>query len=432
MKPTTRRLARACRVAALCLLAAQLDAPRSAQQQPAPQRQGGEAADASRRSSSDGAMQGVDLQHTRLFRTRAPREAKSFRRHSQKFFKFTKDGLGMEVLAYGLSFGEWYSAVSEYFTIPVVAGDALYFTVFSGDGYVLALDKETGAGRWRGKADRTAFSPPAVAGGVVYLGTQAGAYFALDAATGDVIWKTEDEARAGFVSPPAVHDGVVYFTVTRKSRGRRLSGDPPRWEGTVYALDAPTGKVVWQLDVKSGLTSAVIDGGTLFVGGDSLIAVDAKTGRERWNVKGGGGVFTLAAAGGAIYVTDGDGVPRAVDAADGRLRWKADKKFRARTMLAVGNGNVYFAGKNGDLHALDAAAGQEKWRFEMRRPCGTPSLAEDFIYFNCAGEHSYALDARTGEERWKLWHAPLVTSPPVISNGVIYLLRSDGYVYALR
>lgn len=48
------------------------------------------------------------------------------------------------------------------------------------------------------------------------------------------------------------------------------------------------------------------------------------------------------------------------------------------------------------------------------------------------GEYSYALDARTGEERWKLRHAPLITSSPVISDGVIYLLRSDGYMYALR
>lgn len=191
-KPGSRRAARACLVVALCLLAAQLDAPRSAQQQRlATERREGEAADAPRRSSSDGAMQGVDLQHTRLFRTRAAREARSLRRHSQKLFEFTEDGLGPEVLLHGLSFGGWYSAVGTHFTIPVVAGDALYFTVSSGaDGYVLALDKETGAGRWRGKADRTAFSPPAVAGGAVYLGTEAGAYLALDAASGGVLWKS--------------------------------------------------------------------------------------------------------------------------------------------------------------------------------------------------------------------------------------------------
>ncbi|HEY9284748.1 MAG TPA: PQQ-binding-like beta-propeller repeat protein [Pyrinomonadaceae bacterium] len=184
------------------------------------QRREGEAAGAARRPSSDGAMQGVDLRHTRLFRTRAAREAKSLERLSQKLFKCAKDGLGIEVLAYGLSFGEWYSSVGPHFTLPVVAGDALYFTVSSGaDGYVFALDKKTGAGRWRGKADRTAFSPPAVAGGAVYLATQAGAYFALGARTGEERWKLWHAPLV--TSAPLISDGVIYVL---------------RSDGYVYAL----------------------------------------------------------------------------------------------------------------------------------------------------------------------------------------------------
>lgn len=125
-------------------------------------------------------MQGVDLERTRVFDTRAPRAPKSIRQHWQKLFELKGVRLGSdEETGYGLSRGFWGSPVGQHFTAPVVAGDAVYFTVSVGDGYVLALDKETGEVRWKFAQPRALNSPSVISDGVIYLLRSDGFVYAL-------------------------------------------------------------------------------------------------------------------------------------------------------------------------------------------------------------------------------------------------------------
>lgn len=427
MSPETRRAPRALRALALFAVAAQFHAlpPARASAQEATaatRRQAGNGGGASQPFSSDGGMQGADLGRTRVFRTRAPRAPKSLEQHSQKLFELKNEFPNDSESLFGRSSGFWHSSDGDHFTAPVVAGDAVYFTASAGHGYVFALDKRTGERKWRLRGEGERFSALAVAGGAVYLATEGGTFFALDAATGRLLWESKDKERAGLVAPPAVYDGLVYFSVSH------AAGE----KGSTHALDARTGAAVWRFDEKKGLTSPVIADGTLYTGGDRVIALDAKTGREKWRLKDGSGAFTMAAGGGTIYFSHFGGELRAVAAEDGALRWKADKKFKTRTVLAVGHDTIYFGGKGRNFHAIDAATGRERWLFKTGQHCGAPSLAEDLVVFSCGGESLHALDARTGEERWKFGQPRATTSTPAISDAVVYLLRSDGFLYATR
>ena len=129
---------------------------------------------------------------------------------------------------------------------PPIAGDTLY--VGSYDGKFYALDRRTGAPRWKfatggerrfeakglhGMQPKNQtfadpfdmfLSSPVVADGVVYFGSGDGNVYALDAAPGDLRWKfrTGDVVHAS----PAYADGVVYVG---------------SWDSYFYALDARTG-----------------------------------------------------------------------------------------------------------------------------------------------------------------------------------------------
>ena len=78
-----------------------------------------------------------------------------------------------------------------------------------GDGYLYALNSETGVALWTYAAGGSG-SSPAVANGVVYVGSVNGNVYALNARTGAKLWSYK--TRGNYVSSsPAVAKGVVYL-----------------------------------------------------------------------------------------------------------------------------------------------------------------------------------------------------------------------------
>lgn len=397
---------------------------------PAAVRPDASAQEASRRFNSDGSMQGVDLQHTRVFKTRALREPKSVYWQSGKLFVMGRGNVFLITGPFGntVSGAGWWSS-GHGFAAPVIAGDTIFFSLYISDGYLFALDRETGKDRWRIKAQGDALSSPAVAGGAVYFGTGSGTFIALDAATGRERWRLTRRGRGGHVAPPVVYDGVVYFSVTEV-----FGSASRRPEGKIYAFDARTGQDVWEFKARASMTSPAVADDTLYAGGDDgrLRALGAKTGREKWNFKTDKEADSPALMDGTVFFGDGEGRLYAVGGADGKLKWKSDEKFKTRTALALAHGAVYFGERKRGLRALDAATGQERWELKTEQPCSAPSVAETFVYSTCGDEFVYAVDARTGQEKWKFKQEKVDTTAPVIADGVMYLLRADGLMYALR
>ncbi len=87
--------------------------------------------------------------------------------------------------------------------------------------------------------------------------TTGGLWSALDAATGKIIWQTADPAGARDEAPMTVANGVVYA-------GSMASG-----EGTnnMYALDAKTGKILWRFNSGGSVAAgAAVVNGTVYWG----------------------------------------------------------------------------------------------------------------------------------------------------------------------
>jgi polyvinyl alcohol dehydrogenase (cytochrome) len=134
---------------------------------------------------------------------------------------------------------------------PTIVGGHVYIATVT--GAVFSLDAATGCTHWGFKANQVrsgiaigeANGTPAVffpdAGGTVY---------ALNAATGALIWQVRpvDHMATMATATPRVYNGVVYQPLS--SFEEVLGGNPSyqccTFRGSVVALDAATGKKLWQ------------------------------------------------------------------------------------------------------------------------------------------------------------------------------------------
>lgn len=135
---------------------------------------------------------------------------------------------------------------------PAVLGGRLF--VGSAARKVYSLRATDGCLYWEFQADfpvRTAISLGSSGQGwLVYFGDQHANAYAVDALTGKLLWKThlDDHPAAVITGAPALAGGKLYVPV---SSAEEVFGSNPSYEcckfrGSVTALDAATGKLLWK------------------------------------------------------------------------------------------------------------------------------------------------------------------------------------------
>ncbi|HMS89187.1 MAG TPA: PQQ-binding-like beta-propeller repeat protein, partial [Acidimicrobiales bacterium] len=136
-------------------------------------------------------------------------------------------------------------------TVPLILGDRILVQDLGSN--VRVFDRETGELVWEHLVDEFQIGPNGVAvgWGHVYATRGMKAVTALDVETGEEQWTTElvDTPTAGIDIQPQVAAGLVLVsTVPISLEGQYTGGD----RGTIKALSAATGEVVWQFDTVAG------------------------------------------------------------------------------------------------------------------------------------------------------------------------------------
>jgi len=153
-------------------------------------------------------------------------------------------------LKWAFSLGDGVVARSE----PSVAGNRVFLG--TQNGAVYSLDAKTGCIYWTAQTDagiRSTLAYGAESGPgkqpAVYFGAGRQAY-AFDAASGKLLWKTtvDDYFSASITAAPQLHRGVLYVSVSsaEEAVAAMASYECCTFRGSVSALDAATGKVLWK------------------------------------------------------------------------------------------------------------------------------------------------------------------------------------------
>ncbi|WP_328872089.1 serine/threonine-protein kinase [Streptomyces sp. NBC_00287] len=305
--------------------------------------------------------------------------------------------------------------------------------IHASDGPTLfALDCREGGDLWRLPTDAWVYSLKAERGTVV-TGTRGGGVQAWEASTGQKLWELTG-AQTDFESPeagPALHEGTVYVWQDARLR----------------ALDARTGDERWSYPIGDAAScggvpvrvSQAVDGYVYVSAGTRVLALDVSSGQVRWHFEAPA-VFLCpptfvpgpAVTGGGVYLADYLGTVYALDATDGRDRWRIATEARSSIEpVLVAAGHVHVGSGKG-LYTLDAVTGTPKWRFQAGGDIvGAPSVAEGRIHFGSTDHLLYTLKADDGRLRWKLATGGEITGSPVVRDGVVYACSKDRCVYAL-
>ena len=280
-------------------------------------------------------------------------------------------------------------------------------------------------GLWTFAVSGWATSAPAVTDGVVYVGSSDNSLYALDAATGSELWSFATEGPV--VAVPTVNNGVVYVASN---------------DNHLYALDAADGAPLWRYNAgysaqsSPTVTNGVVFSSTLSNGGPWLVALDASSGNRLWTAQQphpADPEFSVALLGGRVYAAGVEyGQFHAFNAATGEVAWTASVGSYVKSAPTVRDGVVYLTVVN-EAYALDEMTGAVIWKYGTERfPARDfPALVVDGVYYLSPDDILHALDADTGEPLWSHQAGGLISSAPVVTDGVIFAATENGQIFAL-
>lgn len=282
----------------------------------------------------------------------------------------------------------------------------LYVT--SGFGTLTALDASTGQEIWTQRLQATATGAPTVFGDLIYLVAGDSTAWAVEADDGRVRWQSDGLGDVGNVAgaaPPAVNNSHVVFSFGGGAvQGAFRQGGLRLWSADI--VGARKGFAITLVDDITGYP--VIDGNTVYAGNHSgrVVALNLNSGERLWTVPHGA-MDPVWPAGNSIYfVSDLNELVR-VSADDGTQIWAVDlpgyepvRRPQRRRDSAYANygpimagGRLIVASSDGFIRSFDPDSGELVSQTEIRGGA---------------------------------------TTRPVVANGTLYVVSTNGVLHAYR
>jgi polyvinyl alcohol dehydrogenase (cytochrome) len=139
---------------------------------------------------------------------------------------------------------------------PTVAAGRVFIGL--NNGFVYSIDAASGCAYWSFQARsgvRNAISIGEIKGQgaarfALYFGDVRANVYAVDASSGRLLWenRVDENSVAGITGAPALYDGRLYVPVSSREEGVGISELYPccKFRGSVVALDANSGKQIWK------------------------------------------------------------------------------------------------------------------------------------------------------------------------------------------
>jgi outer membrane protein assembly factor BamB len=277
-------------------------------------------------------------------------------------------------------------------------------------------------------------APPVVANGILYSGYETGVLRAIDATTGNIIWEFCGGITFPVFSSPLVVDNVVFGTALN----------------AVFALDAQSGSETWNYSVRDIpsvshyplsyypiVSSFMFDTGVLYfcASDGNVYALDADSGKELWNTPYTSDVSRIyipsapLLSEGLIYMGSDMGDVCVLNASDGTKLWNTTLGVGSLSAPALYDGVLYFGSSDGNLYAISATSGLELWCYPVSSPLswdsggvGSPVVCEGVLYVG-GGDGVYALEVSSRS-------APLPLRPISQNFSILIIIGSIAVVVA--
>lgn len=281
---------------------------------------------------------------------------------------------------------------------PAVAiNDRLF--IGSNNGHLYSINLNDGSIVWSFATKSEVVSEPLLEDGILYFISATGSVFSLDAATGRQRWTYNRQDTVNLMtirggSKPSLSQGILYIGFS---------------DGSLVALNAQTGTQQWEILLNRNAkfrdidASPLIDDNYIYINSydDSLYCLSKKKGEIIWSSKYGG-FGTPALLGEYIINTSSKGDLVSLKKKDGSLVWKQTTKNGIFTDPALIKGLVVVGESQGKLLLIDSLTGQIKDGFEPGRGIlskPTVDLERNKVYFISGEANIYGLQIENSNLR---------------------------------
>jgi outer membrane protein assembly factor BamB len=315
-------------------------------------------------------------------------------------------------------------------TKPILLGDILYTADLQ--GRVLAVHRTLGYILWEAKM------PAGVSGAFAYgrskliVGDKQGNLIALNARDGSEAWRFKSSSE--WMSAPAVSLNHVFAVNSA---------------GDLYALNESNGKEIWHYNRRGDEKMTVLGSGGPAVYGNTevfqgfsdgtLVALSAEKGKIIWEkkLKSRERFYDIEMT---PYVDEKrvvaatyDGRVYGVNRVTGESNWVFP--VGSYSGFVVENEKIYFGGVNRQFYALDLVSGQPIWTTAFDGGISaTPVILRDTLIFPTSGDPTYLVDPKKGKILGRVTLgagslASVVASP---EDGWFYAQSNYGNLYAFE
>jgi outer membrane protein assembly factor BamB len=341
------------------------------------------------------------------------------------------------------------NGVDDYFSrLKPVAG---YGKIYSANriGDVYAFDLETGKKVWHADLQKNSSSDsffassksallaggPTIGMNKVFIGSENGEVYSLDADSGSLVWQAQ--VKGEVISAPAVDNGTLVVNSA---------------SGILKAFDATEGTEQWKIeqDVPAltlrGVSSPALAGGGAVIGSSdgTLTVFILESGQQGWTVEVGeaSGSTELERVididskpliyGDKVYAISAKGNLVALDLRSGRMLWK--RQYSSFRQLSMSGNNLFLTDVKGHVYAIDRANGLERWSqlaLTNRSVTGPAILADHVVVGDYEG-YLHWLDKESGEivARYQL-DSSGIFSTPTVAKEILYVQSRDGDLQAI-
>lgn len=199
---------------------------------------------------------------------------------------------------------------------------------------------------------------------------------------------------------------------------------------SILAFDPDRSSTIWRVDGVPVEVPLVVDGDmVLAVDVEAVVrAYDAATGADRWQIRLGDRMSVQSApllvAAGRMFVATDTGRMVLIDTQAGRILWQVDSGLPVYASPASDDARIVVPSTRGIVLSLDAATGREQWRFdsgmETARMSGV-ALDGSRVLFGSTDTIVRQLDAGTGRVEWETALDAVVSAPPQVTHGTVWV-----------
>ena len=278
---------------------------------------------------------------------------------------------------------KWWHPVSS----PVAAPTGQFGTwtvVGLRDGRVLKMESQSGKIIWEKRSSKFISRPFVLFNQTLFAVSIKQELIALDFRTGKAKWiydpRVSTELIVKGAAPPVINGSRVFFTVST---------------GELHAVNLKTGRLIWK--AKPGSSRGQGQGrfrdamGQLFVENNRLVMARndgmifglnlGQKGDVNWKHQVSAATSAVV-SGGTLFVGCLNGDVYSFDATSGRQRWKVSVGRQAVAHIHVGKQRLFLAGSKGRIAVISVAKGELVWHDDLGGMIpGPPLVFNDRIYF---------------------------------------------------